>query len=234
MSIERFLSKLVKEASKLGLSQKISLEKGSYDAYLWVKSIDKSKIIIGYSDKFLLIDEKYYYLLARHELCHVLDILDKLYEIDIAAPDIEGIEIIARIGYKMYTDYMASKRYIKIYGMRIFKRYLNFLSKTAPREDSLKYTAYIIPTILGFKKYREAKKYFQDLSPQQWNILNKIKEIYETWNKKYSWNIISTKTIFLTLILKNLNTEKLAETIYLTSNILEEETIKHILTSLST
>ena len=141
------------------MNRKIFLEKGGYHAYTWVKSIDESKIIIGYSDKLLSLNEKYYYLLARHELCHILDILDKLYDIDITAPSIDGIESIAEIGYRMYTDYLASKRYIKIYGMRSFKKYLRLLSKIALKNNSLEYFIYVIPATNGFKKYRDVKKY---------------------------------------------------------------------------
>ena len=221
--------KIQKEADRLKLNRKIFLEKGGYHAYTWVKSIDESKIIIGYSDKLLSLNEKYYYLLARHELCHILDILDKLYDIDINAPSIDGIESIAEIGYRMYTDYLASKRYIKIYGMRSFKKYLRLLSKIALKNNSLEYFIYVIPATNGFKKYRDAKKYFLNLTLKDWIILNKVKNIYETWSEKYNWNTISAKIIFLTLILNNLNTKKLIETIYLATSILEEETIKYIL-----
>ena len=220
--MKKLLLKICREAGRLGIDRKIFLEKSVYNAYTWIEYIDDDKIIVGYSDKLYSIEEKYYYLLARHEICHVLDILDKLYDIDIAAPDIRGIELIAEIGYRMYTDYLASKRYIDIYGMRSFKKYLRLLSRIAPSNSSLEYLIYMVPAVNGFKKYRDAKKYFPNLKLKQWILIENIKNVYENWRKKYDWKTISIKIIFLTLVLQNLETEKIVETIYLTSDILEE------------
>lgn len=62
-------------------------------------------------------------LMVEHEICHCKDYEEAIYGVEVFAPGTTLIQAVAQEMYQAYTEYFASKRQIREFGMERFVKY---------------------------------------------------------------------------------------------------------------
>jgi len=112
------LYKVLSEENIFRLDVRIKLRELDYSIIANIEHISGNDFIIFFNTKLIDVirDEEYLRAIVRHELCHALDVLDLIYETYFRITHIAQIDWYIGWVYMAYTDFVAGKRFLSIYG----------------------------------------------------------------------------------------------------------------------